>query len=365
MESSQYVEHLVKKFMLYFLILLVTAAGYSGYFSKWSFRDGNPEMGIEAVLENTAARPNIYRKLLPEVVKGISNRIPVSAKQKMQERLLRKNYVEKIYAEAKVPAKYIIEYYLMIVVSFISFYFAVLILRNLLSEVTQDKVAGTLAALLFALLIPVFDSVGGYYYDFPEMLFMFSAVYLGIKGHWLPIVFLSVIATINKEAFFWFIPTLYPFLREKLNVRKTVGVMGICFLFAGLAALYIHQLYDSNPGGMVMGFQTHVWQQLYYISNPKTYFLTSTTYGLPFPSRFFFLYIIFVVCIVKNVWNKIPRSFQLHVKIAASINLPLFLLFCYPGELRNLSFLYLSLMVMIAYYIKDSIKSYYYTDKPF
>lgn len=345
--------------MVWFLILLVTAAGYSGFFQKWSFRDGNPEMGIEVVLDNTANRPNIYRKLLPEVVKSIAKTIPPSSREKIKEKLLQKNYVEEIYASAQVPPRYVVEYYLMILLSYLCFYFAVLILRNLLCETMKDDVAGTMAALLFALLIPVFDTVGGYYYDFPEMLFMFSAVYLCIKGYWVPLVVLSAVATVNKEAFFWFIPALYPFLREKVELRKTLGIMGLCLLFAGLSALYIHILYDSNSGGMVMGFQTHVWAQLRYIANPKTYFLTSTTYGFPLPARFFFLYIIFVVSIVKKVWIKLPRMFQQHTKIAASINLPLFLFFCHPGELRNLSFLYLSLMVLIAYYIKELLHSYY------
>ena len=345
--------------MLWFLILLVTAAGYSGFFQKWSFRDGNPEMGIEAVLDNTANRPNIYRKLLPEVVKSLAKTIPPSTREKYKEKLLQKRYAEEIYASAKVPQKYVIEYYLMIIISFLSFYFAIVVLRNLLCEITRDDVAGTLSALLFALLIPVFDTVGGYYYDFPEMLFMFSSVYLGIKGRWIPLIFLSVVATVNKEAFFWFILTLYPFLRERFEFRKAVGIIAVCLLFAGLSALYIHILYDSNSGGTVMGFQTHVWQQLRYITNPKTYFLTSTTYGLPLPARFFFLYIIFVISIVKRIWAKLPSAFQQHAKIAAAINLPLFLFFCYPGELRNLSFLYLSLIVLIAYYIKDLIHSYY------
>ena len=42
------------------------------------------------------------------------------------------------------------------------------------------------------------------------------------------------------------------------------------------------------------------------------------------------------------------RLMQRHAQIAAAINLPLYVLFCAPGELRNLSMLYVVLLVVLA-----------------
>ena len=47
-------------------------------------------------------------------------------------------------------------------------------------------------------------------------------------------------------------------------------------------------------------------------------------------------------------WRRLPRIVQRHAQIAAAINLPLYFLFCSEGELRNLSFLYVVLLLLLA-----------------
>jgi hypothetical protein len=47
-------------------------------------------------------------------------------------------------------------------------------------------------------------------------------------------------------------------------------------------------------------------------------------------------------------WRLLPPLIQLHARIAAIINFPLYLLFCVPGELRDLSFLYIALLLLLA-----------------
>ena len=130
----------------------------------------------------------------------------------------------------------------------------------------------------------------------------------------------------------------------------------MCMLFSGTVYLFIHQLYNGNAGGTT-SFQ--LWNQLKSFTTLKTFFYTSTTYGLPLGSRLFFLHIIYVIWIMKNVWKNIPHIFKQHAKIAAIINVPLYLLFCAPGELRNLSFLYLSFILATTYYIKKLLENYY------
>ncbi len=40
---------------------------------------------------------------------------------------------------------------------------------------------------------------------------------------------------------------------------------------------------------------------------------------------------------VWRAWPHLPRAVQRHAQIAAAINIPLYLLACSPGELRDLS----------------------------
>ena len=145
-------DKIVKKFMLIFLVLTVTAAGFNGFFLKWTLRDGDPNFGLEAYLEGTAKRPFAHRVLVPNVVKTIADAIPADAKEKLSKRLIERREVEKKYAQAIVPEKYVIEYYLTIIFAFLSLFAAVWVLRSIVNEVTGDKVVGTLTACLYALL---------------------------------------------------------------------------------------------------------------------------------------------------------------------------------------------------------------------
>ncbi len=47
---------------------------------------------------------------------------------------------------------------------------------------------------------------------------------------------------------------------------------------------------------------------------------------------------------------------KLHAKIAAVINFPLFILFCTPGEMRDLSLLYLTFILIMALNLNEWIE---------
>ena len=118
----------VKKFMVIFLILTVSAAGYCGFFVKWAFRDGASGMGFEAMLEGTATRPAVHRQLLPQTVLYLTDIMPEEPKEKLAKRLIADPSIEKRYAQAHIPEKYVIEYYLMYFISFLSFFAAIWVL---------------------------------------------------------------------------------------------------------------------------------------------------------------------------------------------------------------------------------------------
>jgi hypothetical protein len=48
-----------------------------------------------------------------------------------------------------------------------------------------------------------------------------------------------------------------------------------------------------------------------------------------------------------RAWPHLPRAIQRHGLIAATINIPLYLLTCWPGEWRNLSLLYIISLIVL------------------
>ena len=345
---------IVKKLMLIFLVLTVTAAGFNGFFLKWTFREGSPHLGFEAMLEGTAQRPFAHRVLMPEVVKTITAAIPDEPREKLAKRLIERNEIEKKYAQAHVPKKYVIEYHLMYLLTFLSLFALIWVLRSILCEVTGDKVAGTLAALLFGLLIPYIEVLGGYFYDFPEFLAFFVAVRLALSGNLIGILILTPIAELNKETFFFFIPTLFPFVMKKLGFKKSAAYILSAMFIAGVTYLLVLSRFAGNVGDMADWRIIDHAKDFFRINS---YFIMDSIYGVSLPSRMFITHIIYVVWIVKTSWKYLSDDWKLHVKIAAVINGALYFMFVLPGELRDLGLLQMSFMILTAYFIKCVIRN--------
>ena len=349
-------DKIVKKFMLIFLVLTVTAAGFNGFFLKWTLRDGDPYFGLEAYLEETAQRPFAHRVLIPNVVKNITAAIPDEYREKISKKLIERNEIEKKYAQAQVPEKYVIEYHLTYLLAFLSLFALIWVIRSILCDVTGDKVAGTLAALLFGLIIPYIEVLGGYFYDFPEFLAFFLAIKFAISGKLIAILFLTPIAELNKETFFFFIPTLFPFVRQRLDFKKSAAyILGAMFV-AGVTYLFVLSRFAENSGAMADWRIIDHAQDFFRISS---YFITDSIYGIALPSRMFVTHIIYVLWIGKTSWKFLSDEWKLHIKIALLINGVLYFMFVLPGELRDLGLLFPSLMILTAYFIREILRKYY------
>ena len=339
--------------MVFFLILAVSAAGFCGFFAKWAFRDGGSACGFDAYMEGPGTRPAMYRQLLPQTVKLVANVIPDHTKEKLQNKLAKDASIEKRFAQAHITRKYIVEYYLMYILCIVFYIAAIYVLRSLVSEILQDRVVGTLGALFFALVFPFFEVLGGYFYDIGEILFLFLAARFALHGNWIGLLILAPIAEANKEAFFFFLPTLFPLFCQHYDMKKSAGIILSAIFFAGLVYLYIHQLYEGNPGGTV---EWHAYDHLKLMFNPLAYFKTSSIYALPLGSGMFLPHMICVFWIVKNAWHHLPSPWKLHAKIALAINGVLYFFFVVPDEIRDLSLLYVSFISLTAFYIRDLIR---------
>ena len=347
---------IIKKFMLIFLVLTVTAAGFNGFFVKWTLRDGDTKFGIEAYMEGTAKRPFAHRVLIPNVAKTIADAIPDAQREKLAKRLIERKEIEKKYAQAQVPEKYVIEYHLIYLFAFLALFALIWVLRSILCEVTGDKVAGTLAALLFGLIIPYIEVLGGYFYDFPEFLAFFLAVRLAMSGKLIAVLILTPIAELNKETFFFFIPTLYPFVRQRLDFKKSAAyILGAMFV-AGVTYLFVLSRFAGNTGDMADWRIIDHAQDFFRL---PSYFITDSIYGVALPSRMFVTHIIYVLWIGKTAWKYLSDEWKLHVKIALAINGALYFMFVLPGELRDLGLLQTSFMILTAFFIREVIRKNY------
>src|SRR6185437_4946793 len=125
----------IRRMLLVAVYFLAAAASFSGYFSKWHFRDDMPAASLPKMLDGTADRPYVYRQLLPAIANGIERALPVQLKQRADALLLDDNPshhpISRMYSntpDSRDP-RYALRYYLIYAMSFASLLLALFALR--------------------------------------------------------------------------------------------------------------------------------------------------------------------------------------------------------------------------------------------
>ena len=156
---------------------------------------------------------------------------------------------------------------------------------------------------------------------------------------------LVAVATWNKESFLLIIPTLFPILRQKSSrVSALIGTGALALASAGVY-FNLRLRFQGNPGGTVL----HEWRdQLRFLAHPLNFLRWEKTYGIPAFKAFTLIPLILIVWTAFRGWRRLPLEIQRHGQIAALINFPLFFLFCAPGEIRDLSLLYIVFLLLLA-----------------
>lgn len=335
------------------LFFLAAAASFNGYYDKWQFCEAHsnkfmPKLSLDAMLDGTASRPYVYRQLLPAIANGIDSLVPERTKDLQfhefapQAQLFDAGYLNSPLLQNRAyHLRYLIIYGMVFLFAWIATYAMYLV----------NKAAGVppliaiLAAVVMILLMPYFLTAGGYYYDYPELAFMAIVVWMTFKVDWWWIVPVAALATWNKESFLFFVLTLYPLLRQRSS--RIGAAVGCCVLALTCAAVYgwVWLHYRHNPGGTV---EVHLVAQIAYLVTPSVQLLREKTYGIYFFSGLNIGWLGMIAWTARRGWSWLPKAIQRHAKIAAAINIPMYVVLCWPGELRDLSMLYITFVLLLA-----------------
>lgn len=384
---------IINRLLLFFVMFTLTAASFEGFFVKWSLRE--EQASFDSIIEGTLYRPWAYRRLVPEAANAFRSSLSIEQQNELTDLLEQDNFLSKKFRHTDIQPRYIIEYYFIYAISFVSFLLSAFVMRRLCTEVTSDPIAGTLGSMLFVLIFPLFETIGGYFYDFTELLFFMTATLMAWRGNWLGLLLMTPLAEFNKESFFFLLFALCPLLRRTMSLKKTLLILSTAIGSAGLIYLWLRHVYADNPGSSTIFFLPVnievfspfilafiVWVlhlrikdrfKNRFISTAvaiifiielivfkpyivQSYFLFAHTYSILSGEALFLPHILMIVWLIKCTWSKLPTEWKHHAFIAAAINIPLWLLFCYPGELRNLSMLYPTLVLMLSYYIDGVIR---------
>jgi len=361
MYTNVFPRSISSRILLIFIAFVIASASYGAFFQKWEFRDGTTYSAIE-MFNGSAKRPFVYRQLLPSLANAVEyitpERINLGFQHWLASNPLKHNMLYRYFPNAKDSTNmtYAVRYYTLYGLAFASLFLAIFALRALCCEFLPDVPAATLAAFTFALIFPIMLTEGGYFYDMPELLFMAIAVLLAMRGRILLLAIVVALATFNKESFLFFVITLYPFLRKRFSFCATAAIEIVLLAIAAIINIVMKLHYADNIGEPV---ESQLVTHVLWLLKPSSYFSFEVNYGMPAPKGFNLIHLLVLAILVSNGWRYVPSAVRQHFWIALAINLPLFLAFCYEGELRNLSMLYMTLVILIAINISQCMQRFY------
>ena len=337
----------MKKFMdaLFTVVIfyMAAAASFNGFFVD---RTRDERFSFERMYDETAHRPFVQRQLLIKISKEVRNALPQDFQNRLFQEFEDYDIIRASYAEIEINPAHAIEYHALYFMCFGCLFLSMFAWRNIGVEITGSVLAGKITAIIFALIFPLFEW-RSIFYDSSEIFFFSLAA-----GNWLVLIILTPIASYNKESFLFFVLALYPLLESKIGRKKTAPVIIFSAFLSGCVYLYQSALYAGNLGGAV---EWHFYDHLREFTDLRSWMFSWQFYGVYWSGGFSLLNILMLAWLVKCTWKKIPAPWQNHIKIALAINLPLFVLFCQPNEIRNFSLLYVGFIVMLSIYIKETI----------
>jgi hypothetical protein len=339
---------------LFVLFFIAASASFSGYYQKWHFAEADMPgddnwAGIVQMLDGTAHRPSIYRQLLPATANYLDRIVPQSTKASLANWQASDDN-PLLYAISQSPTandpQYSFRYLVIYAETFLFALLAVYAMYLVCLALDIPYPAAVFAPVILILLLPYIMTQGGFFYDYPELAFFALAVFASLRLRWWWLIPIAALGTWNKETFLLFLPTLYPFLRRNSS-QLTVSLRTLALAAVSLAVLLPIRLHFAhNLGG---GSGSWSQAQLSFFLHPRNLLLaTEETYGIRIVAACTLLPIALIAWTAIRNWKHLPPTVQQHARIAAAINIPLYLFFCNPGELRNFSMLYVTFLLLIA-----------------
>jgi hypothetical protein len=343
------------------LFIIAASASFSGFYQKWHFQEAGPwinnsRASFEGMVDGTAGRPFVYRQLLPTIANYFDRVVPTSFKSFLYNRECNPTSSNNAICSSPTArtSNYFFRYLVIYIATFSSSLLAVFAMYFACRALDISQPASVFAAVIVILLIPYFEINSGYFYDYSELAFMALTVWVALKYDWYFVIPIVVLGVWNKESFIFFVPTLYPiFRRRHTRSHALVGtvVLGIiCALIYGR----IRAQFAGNSGSPL---EFNLQHQLQFFLHPQRFLIsTGEIYGVRVPNAFTVVPMALLIWTVWRAWHNLPQAIRRHAQVAALINIPLYLLFCFPGELRNLSMLYMTLLLVLATNLNDWIE---------
>ncbi|MDB5440957.1 MAG: rane protein of unknown function [Caulobacteraceae bacterium] len=332
-------------FILIIFYSVAAAAAFQGFYIKWGMHDGVPARSLVTMIDGTAERPYVFRQLLPRIAEAAVQALPDNLAAKLDEKVRTSKENLTLTGKDSTKPGYALQYRLVFYMSYLSLFAMMFMLRSLILDVGVGKSAATITPVAFALMVPILQTRGGYFYDYPELLAFTLCIRFAMRGQIIPLLLIAAPATMNKEAFLFFSMTLLPVLMIRRKLIPSLATVGAMVLISGVTYLWVRSAYAGNGGGNALFWLP---QTIWFYLNPVNLLLVESTYSVLLFKGYGIVMFAWFALVVALGWKGMPTWLHRHVILAALINVPLFFLFCAGGEIRNLSMLFIGMAITSA-----------------
>lgn len=370
----------------YFIILtlfylLATSQAIQSFSYKWTTIASHYQYSLDKTLKHETPKPYVYRAFMPYIVNFLVDAAPSGYPKQLierSERTLQANIGNEVQL---MSDKAVAAYAVTIILDFIFLFVTLWVLRAAGQMISSDVVSKMLAdfsPVLFALMLVLsYRAHNGFIYDHLEILCLTLYVLFSMQRRLLLSVFPLLIAILNKET-----AVLFPllglsiygategaklkdmcllFLKKPLKTYfdNTVARRGLIKFMLEMSVVasgyvFIHYIFREAPGGAV---EVHGPDNVRFWLSAEPWISVTTPHLplIPLPKPTNIVLLLPIVIVIFGFWKQKPNIIRLPLALSMAINIPLFLMFCYRDEFRNLSlvfpFAYLaSLHTIICYY---------------
>lgn len=317
------------------LYLLCSCSVVQLFWTEWSIdftRNYSELAGVRGLIDGTAHRPFVYRRLTPELVKiGVFLARDVAGVSDVPEKLSASLMTQ--HHEWWGDHSNHLEHYVLYLLHLLSVFGTCWVWRALVRDERRFDPAFADAAPCIGMLVhPLTYEAHGLIYDFPDLFLSSLCLLLFMRSRYLLYYLAFGIAVFNKEAALLLIALVFARWVWSKQWRRALLHTAIHFAIFAAVHLPVRYAYANNPGQVPLLLMEHIK----YLATLQPYVSVRLSYaaGFPVPGGMNIVLLLLLGASLFLCWDDKPPELRRSCIALVSVTFVAFLTGGFMNEIR-------------------------------